>query len=348
MKENRDMGIWISIALYALCLAFPAYYIGEAHEPQNSFSLLLMGWLGPLDGHFSWLANLFYLLALIMYKKPNVSVGFGLLALILALSFLSHKRIIVSEAPTYKNIVGYGYGYFFWVAAIGQLSLTQLLSINFKNSPPKGTTIKSIFYLGWLAVCTSIFVYHYYLKENSQNTLEQERYRVFSDSCKTAKYAIFIKNEKTDSIYFHPDWGVEIKKWKDGKWHLGGAGVQGLGKLNSGMLKFYEADDRNYAETGTYRRFYPKDHKGLETDSIESTHSVITERRDLVKNLNIFESHIIIKNMKNNQVIAEAKYVFDRTNGRFCDGRHGTDYFSTSKFVIEALNLEREYTSIYD
>jgi hypothetical protein len=348
MKENRDMGIWISIALYALCLAFPAYYIGDAHEPQNSLSLLMMGWLGILDGHFSWFANLFYLLALIKYKKPNVSAGFGLLALILALSFLTHARIIVSEAPSYKDIVGYGYGYFFWVAAIGQLSLAQLLKISFKNSPPKGPAIKGIFYLGWFAICTSTFIYHYYLKEGSQNSLEQERDKVFFESCKTAKYAIYVKNEKTDSIYFHPDWGVEIKKWKDGKWHFGGIGVQGLGKLNSGMLKFYETADRNYAETGTYRRFYPKDHKGLEANSIESTHSVITERRDLAKNLNIHESHIIIKNVKNHQVIAEVKYVFDRTNGRFCDGRQDIDYFSTSKFVIDALNLEREYKSIYD
>lgn len=348
MKENRDMGIWISIALYALCLAFPAYYIGDAHEPQSSLSLLLMGWLGPLDGHFSWFANLFYLLALIKYKKPNVSAGFGILALILALSFLTQERVIVSEAPSYKDIVTYGYGYFFWVSAIGQLSLTQLLSISFKNSPPKGLAIKSILYIGWLVICTSTFMYHYYLKEGSQNSLEQERNRVFSDSCKTAKYAIFVRNEKTDSIYFHPDWGVEIKKWKDGKWYFGGVGVQGLGKLNSGMLKFYETIDRNHAETNTYRRFYPKDHKGLETDSIESNHSVITERRDLARNLNIFESHIVITNLKNNQVIAELKYVFDKTNGRFCDGRQDIDYYSTSKFVIEALNLEREYPSIYD
>jgi hypothetical protein len=348
MKKNRDMGIWISVALYALCLAFPAYYIGDTHEPQSSLSLLLMGWLGPLDGHFSWFANLFYLLALIKYKKPNVSAGLGILALILALSFIAHERIIVSEAPTYKNIVGYGYGYFFWIAAIGQLSLTQILSINFKNSPPKVKAVKIIFYIGWFAICTSTFLYHYYLKEGSQNSLKQERNRVFFESCKTAKYAIFVKNEKTDSIYFHPDWGVEIKKWKDGKWHFGAVGVLGLGTLNSGMLKFYETADRDYAETGTYRRFYPKDHKSLKVDSIESSHSVITESRDLAKNLNIIESHILIKSLKNNRIIAEAKYVIDKTNGRFCAGRQDIDYFSTSKFVIEALNLEREYPSIYD
>jgi len=347
MKEIRYIGIWTSIALFAACLAFPAYYIGDAHKPQYSFFALLMGWLGPIQGHFSWFANLFYLLGLIKYKKPNVSAGFGFLALILALSFLTDERIIVNEAPTYKLIVGYGYGYFLWVAAIGQLAIAQLLNMFFKDSFPRSLALKSIFYLVWMGVCTSTFIFHYYLKEGSQNAFDQGRNRIFSESCKSAKYAVLVESEKTSSIFFDPDWGVEIRK-NFGKWHMTRGAVLGPVKLKKGMLKFYEVADRDFTETGKYRRFYQKDRKGLEADSIESRHSVITERRELAKNSIIYESHTIIKNLKSNQVVAEVKYVFDRTNGRFCDGREDSDYFSTSEFVIDALNLEREYPSGYD
>ena len=69
MDKIKHKCLWFSLALYATGFAFPAYYIGNTHEPQNSSSLLLMGWLGPLDGHFSWFANLFFLSLYLSIKK---------------------------------------------------------------------------------------------------------------------------------------------------------------------------------------------------------------------------------------------------------------------------------------
>jgi len=347
MKNIEHTSLWASLAMYAACLFFPAFYIGITHEPQGSLSLLLMGWVGLLEGHFSWFANLCYLVAILNYRRPDVSAGVGFMALFIALTFLFHDDIMVSAAPAYKKIVGYGYGYFLWVTAIGLFSIAQLMKALPRNSPPEGLFARSFFCAGWLGVCIGLFIYHFYLREGSTHSLEQERSRVFSESCENAKYAIFMRDEKADSIFFDPDRGVEITQWEDGTWHVGFVGRQGAGKLNSGMIRYYEKAERNNSKTARYRRFYPN-HEGTEVDAIQSSHSVVTKTRDLAESLNIYAAHIVIRNLESSQVVAETRYVLDKTNGRFCNGVDGGKEFSTSRFVTDALNLQRDHPSIQD
>lgn len=346
MKGLKHLSIWISVALYVACLGLPAYYSGSTHDSAISLGLLMIGFLGPFFGHYSWFANLFYLFALIFFGKPKLSALLGVLALILGLSFLFHSQISFGEGGPVR-IIGYGYGYYLWIMAIGLIPIGQFLKVYFEEPSREGTVFKTIFFLSWVGGCTSVFMHHFYSESESQYSFEKKRNQIFSASCKSAKYAIYIKDEKTDSIFFDPDWGVEIKKNRYG-WHMDSGGVVSLGVINSGMIKFYETADRDFSQTGKYLRFYLKDYKGLGVDVLESKHAVITEVKKLGKNLRITESHVIIKNFKTNEVIAETKYVFDAMNGRFCNGIEDITHFSTSIFVSEVLNLKKEYASAYD
>jgi hypothetical protein len=322
-----------------VCLVFPAYYIGVTREPQESLALLFTGWFGPLDGHFAWFANLFYVLALISYRKPKLSAIFGFFALALALSFLGYEQVITSEVPTYKKIVAYGYGYFLWVVAIGLMAIAQLLAACFQEPSIEGSILKVASFVIWIVGCTSAFAHHFYYQSNSQNSFEQKRNSVFNEACKSAKYAIYIKNEKADSIFFDPDGGVAISKLKNGKWYLSHVGVEGAPLLNGGFLKFYEKKETRLDSAGKKVRFYHGDYQGVEIEKFESSHAVLTETQKLGKNLSVEVYSIVIKNLNSNEVIAETKYVLDSINGRFCNGAERKGRFSTSEFIREALNL---------
>lgn len=119
---------WGSLVLYALALTGPGFYFGSSREPWEAHLLLLVGWLGPVDGHFSWIANPAYLIAHLMYRTREWSFRASAVALLLALSFLLHPTIAVSEAPTYANIVGYGWGYILWVLSIATLAASHFPS----------------------------------------------------------------------------------------------------------------------------------------------------------------------------------------------------------------------------
>jgi len=123
----NNVHVPISVLCYLACLTLPAYYIGAQFEPQMAYAALMIGWLGPLDGHFSWYANPLFLLALIFVNRPQRSSTLGFIAFALAVSFLFHKNIIVSEAPTYEVIISYGWGYGLWVTSLAVFSIGQLL-----------------------------------------------------------------------------------------------------------------------------------------------------------------------------------------------------------------------------
>jgi hypothetical protein len=118
---------WLSLVLYALALLGPGFYFGGSREPWEAYLLLLTGWLGLAYGHFSWLANPAFLIAQLMYRTRDRSLRACTVALLLALSFLLHRTIAVSEAPTYASIVGYGWGYYLWVLSIAVLGASHLV-----------------------------------------------------------------------------------------------------------------------------------------------------------------------------------------------------------------------------
>ena len=113
-------GSWLSLLCFVICLFFPAYYAGIDALPGSSLFLLLLGWLGPLDGHYSWFANPVYGIALILgllRQHPRLTAALSGLSLCIALTFLLNKEILINEAGHQARIVAYGWGYWLGLAA---------------------------------------------------------------------------------------------------------------------------------------------------------------------------------------------------------------------------------------
>jgi hypothetical protein len=131
--------------MYGLCICTPAYYIdGRMGSTPSGGDLLLMGWLGILQGIFAWLANPLLFFAWITYGFGAYSVAlvFAGFAILFVLSFFSVQQILVNEAGNYANITHYGVGYWLWLmstVATFTGSLKNYLEINQEIKEPEAS-----------------------------------------------------------------------------------------------------------------------------------------------------------------------------------------------------------------
>jgi hypothetical protein len=111
----------LSIVSFVTCLTQDGYYIDDSNPKAWSpaWGLLVFGWMGLLSGTFAWLANplLFGSWVLLAMSKYRVAFYLSLGALLFAVSFLLHSEVISSTKPSYSKIVGYGIGYWLWIAS---------------------------------------------------------------------------------------------------------------------------------------------------------------------------------------------------------------------------------------
>jgi len=338
--NTNNIHIPISIFCYLTSLILPGYYIGESFEPQMAYAALLVGWLGPLDLHFSWYANPFYFVALKSAKQPIKSAIFGIIALALAITFIFSKKIMVSEAPTYAAIVSYGWGYGLWVTSLSVFSIGQILRTLDVNS--RKIAITSI-----LSCCLLLAGYmaYYFVGNNSLHSIHIERDQEFQKRCASSGTQIYKKTDDVRGIFFDPDWEQRIgfnRKKPDFK-YIGGGGVLGLGHLNSGHLLFYETRDRK--DANSYMKYVLGDFRGIPTNKLESEYAVITEYHDIPARLNISGATVTIKDLRNNSILATSTFFIERESGRFC----GSESLSltTSALMTEVLSLKRKYPSVY-
>lgn len=330
----------ISILCYLACLTLPSYYIGERFEPQMAYTALMIGWLGPLDSHFSWYANPLFLVALLSTNKPEKSSVLGFIALGLAISFLLHKSIIVSEAPTYKTIMSYGWGYGLWVTSLAVFSIGQLLRT-------LKTEERQITIAAFSSCCILLggYMTYYFTGENSLFSIRTEREHEFQNRCASSGEHIFKKTNDVQGVFFDPDWEWRISSNRNNPnfKSINGAGVLGLGQLNSGHLLFYETRDRN--NQSSYVKYLLGDHKGTPTQQLESEYSVITNTHEIPDRLNISGATVTIKDLRDNSIVAISTFFIENESGRFCGGSQ--EGFSTSAFMREALGLTRKYPTIF-
>lgn len=109
--------LWISIALFFPALALPAYYQGT--KVVYGVETAALGWLGFIDGHFSWFANPLYLGAVLLsLANPHRALRWAVVALVLACTFMFRSGIIYDEAHGDGAISGLGWGYFCWLMAM--------------------------------------------------------------------------------------------------------------------------------------------------------------------------------------------------------------------------------------
>lgn len=330
----------LSIICFAVGLALPAYYLGDAFEPQGSAPLLLTGWLGPFDGHFSWYANPLYVLALVFYRRPRASSVLAGLALALAASLLLHQRIAVSEAPTYQTIVAYGWGYALWLTAMATLAVGQWMRARGADGRRIITAT-----LACGGVLLAAYLAYYTLGEHALYGAGEERNRVFAQYCASAGEQIYKKTDDVKGLFFDPDWEQRVTArahLNTGSSYASGSGVIGLAHLNQGQLAFYETRDRH--DPARYLRFKPGEFQGQKVDRLESEYAVITDTPAIPPRLNLIGGTVTIKDLRDSSVLATATFFLDKQTGQFCGNSRGA--FSTSAFVTEVLGLKKKYASM--
>jgi hypothetical protein len=113
----------LSVIIFAVSLTQNCFYT-EVHIPKPpppGWYLLLIGLIGVFAGYFEWLANPLLLAAWVFSfaGKNKIVLLLGVLASVFMVGFLFRHSMIASEAPTYEKIVGYGAGYWLWLASGG-------------------------------------------------------------------------------------------------------------------------------------------------------------------------------------------------------------------------------------
>jgi hypothetical protein len=141
----RGIALSASVALFLGSLATECFYVdrnGIADSYGIGMMLLLIGWLGVLTAIPAWLANPALLMAwaTLFVRQRLVAVVVAGLALGFSLSFLAQRDILVNEGGGKSAIVGYGPGYWLWIASIGVLlvgaSLGMILDSNARRESP--------------------------------------------------------------------------------------------------------------------------------------------------------------------------------------------------------------------
>lgn len=184
-KDHYKLCVFLSLLSFILCLIFPAFYTNENREPNYGIGLLLWGWLGPVDNHFSWYANIFYTLSLIFFKR-KISPLFLAIAITLTLSFLIKNKIAVDIGGVKSEITAYGAGYFFWVTSSAMLLLAKI----FYDHPQPIKTIVISTRLTFL-ILFSVFIYNFVFIKNSQLKFELEKNRILQAECKKSISKIY-------------------------------------------------------------------------------------------------------------------------------------------------------------
>lgn len=343
-QNNFKLHIWISFLLFILCLFFPGFYTNTDHSPAQAYQLLLAGYLGAIYGHYSWFANLFFLVAIYKWqdKEPRQAAKYGFIALAFALSFLFYTKIAASEAPTYSIITAYGWGYYLWITSIGTFAIGQhTLSSNQSLGQYR------IAILGWIFFTAIIYLIYYFVGYNSLYSIEYRRSEIFNQKCSLAGEHIFQRPHNTKGIFFGPGLGVRLVKSDKNDWNKHYDILLGSSFTREKLISFYEIingsrDITTAKPNFAFKRFFINDYKGTDTNNLESEYAVLFEKYDIPENLNIEGAKVIIKDLRNKSIIATTEYTFDPVEKKFC-GKEENGIFSTEAFIINSLELTKQY-----
>jgi hypothetical protein len=122
---------WVLLALSA---GSPAFHLEDGRGPNRQatfpgWALLLFGWLGLVSmakgdlgwGALGWCANLGFFLATValMLRQYRIAIPAGAAAVAVALTSFQLRGIHLGDLVPKGEIVGYGAGFFLWLAAMG-------------------------------------------------------------------------------------------------------------------------------------------------------------------------------------------------------------------------------------
>lgn len=342
MQISTKIHIWVSIAIFFICLSFPGYYFGEMAEEKSGLELLLIGWLGS----FFWYANLFYFLSLFPYKKTEISSVLSVLSLLIAISFLGASQVPSGDINGGGNvsISGYGIGYFLWVLSIGIFTIGQILPVKPAKNKPSNFSKMVIVQVVWILSSTSIFIYYYKFSQESVHRLLAEREELFINKCEDTDMHIYEHLETSNGVLITINARNDnngFNKGKDGSWYRKSSDILALNsllgthkisfyeriKLHDGDNKAYDSPmytttilsegDYNIGRGPNTRKVYKTKIGGLSAQyKSDITLTIIPEKSSPL--LNIYWANIKIVNNKSEKLLAETSYAYNANDRRLC------------------------------
>jgi hypothetical protein len=136
--KPRLLALGLSLLLYALACALPVLdFLKEdgsptPESPMLGFVLLFIGWLGILIGQFAWLANLGWLLSMILLllRRWVASLVTTVLTMLVALHTfaLFTQRVPANEAATdYLRLQQVKIGFYVWLVSFLVIGISALI-----------------------------------------------------------------------------------------------------------------------------------------------------------------------------------------------------------------------------
>ncbi|WP_161460501.1 hypothetical protein [Pseudomonas syringae] len=166
----------LALACWTASLFLTALGSSSEHAFRG-LDLLALGWLALLSINFAWLANAWFLLALLRLFNRRKSDGLALLALVCALDTVRMTQYPQNEGGNYTQIYGYGWGAVLWVLAMTLLvtasgSLPGSSPLDATRSPPRTTWLKPVglaLCMTWIIVVSVLVIG----QNGSANTFEK-------------------------------------------------------------------------------------------------------------------------------------------------------------------------------
>ena len=130
IKSLRIMVLILSCLLFIISLTQTAYVTEPTDSiASHAFVALLTGWLNFMGPGISWFANPLLIVSwvLLLNNKINFSLISSFIAVLFCLSFLLFDKIALDEAVNYGEILGYGNGYWLWLASCFTVFIGSIL-----------------------------------------------------------------------------------------------------------------------------------------------------------------------------------------------------------------------------
>jgi hypothetical protein len=102
------------LVLFLVSVNLPTVLYADQRQWSNGFHLLLIGWLGPIEGQFGWYANLamgWTLIILLLGRPPPLIVCVVGAALAVSTRFTLHEITTDVSEP----IQAFGPGFYLWI-----------------------------------------------------------------------------------------------------------------------------------------------------------------------------------------------------------------------------------------
>jgi hypothetical protein len=121
-----------SLLAYLAAMPLDAFCTPGTCSEWPSYSLLFLGWIElyifPRAGYV-WLANPALMMAwwYIFRGRKLAAVALSLTGLVLSASFLAVPKVMIAELEPPAPLLGFGLGYWLWLASAGTALLAALL-----------------------------------------------------------------------------------------------------------------------------------------------------------------------------------------------------------------------------